>query len=53
MHHLQYAAFAPYSVWNAQLVARRSLADAADVAAVLHGRVDRWYPWLMGQHQTA
>ena len=25
-----------------QLVARRSLTDAADVAAVLHGRVDRW-----------
>ncbi len=25
-----------------QLVAGRSLADAADVAAVLHGRVDRW-----------
>ena len=36
-----------------QLVARRSLADAADVAAVLHGRVDRWAEGAGGRRRIA
>ena len=36
-----------------QLVARRSLADAADVAAVLHGRVDRWTQAAGGRRRMA
>ena len=36
-----------------QLVARRSLADAADVAAVLHGRVDRWAQAAGGRRRMA
>jgi len=36
-----------------QLVARRSLADAADVAAVLHGRVDRWAQAAGGRRRIA
>jgi len=36
-----------------QLVARRSLADAADVAAVLHGRVDRWAQAAGGRRRVA
>ncbi len=36
-----------------QLVARRSLADAADVAAVLHGRVDRWAQTAGGRRRIA
>ncbi len=36
-----------------QLVARRSLADAADVAAVLHGRVDRWAQAAGGRRRRA
>ncbi len=36
-----------------QLVARRSLADAADVAAVLHGRVDRWAEAAGGRRRMA
>jgi hypothetical protein len=36
-----------------QLVARRSLADAADVAAVLHSRVDRWTQAAGGRRRTA
>ena len=36
-----------------QLVARRSLADAADVAAVLHGRVDRWAQVAGGRRRMA
>ena len=35
------------------LVARRSLADAVDVAAVLHGRVDRWTQAADGRHRQA
>ncbi len=36
-----------------QLVARRSLADASDVAAVLHGRVDRWTQAPGGRRRMA
>ena len=36
-----------------QLVARRSQADAADVAAVLHGRVDRWAHAAGGRRRVA
>jgi hypothetical protein len=36
-----------------QLVARRSLADAADVAAVLHSRVDRWAHAAGGRRRIA
>ena len=36
-----------------QLVARRSLADASDVAAVLHGRVDRWAQAAGGRRRMA
>jgi conjugative relaxase-like TrwC/TraI family protein len=33
------------------LVAARPLADADDVAAVLHGRVERWTTWAGGTHR--
>jgi ATP-dependent exoDNAse (exonuclease V) alpha subunit len=36
-----------------RLVAGRSLADAADVAAVLHNRVDRWTEAAGGRRRTA
>jgi conjugative relaxase-like TrwC/TraI family protein len=36
-----------------KLVAGRSLADAADVAAVLHGRVDRWAKAAAGRSQAS
>ena len=36
-----------------RLVAGRSLADAADVAAVLHSRVDRWTQAAGGRRRTA
>ena len=36
-----------------QLVARRSLADATDVAAVLHSRVDRWTQASGGRRRIA
>jgi conjugative relaxase-like TrwC/TraI family protein len=36
-----------------KLVAARSLADATDVAAVLHGRVDRWTRAASGRHRAA
>ena len=36
-----------------RLVARRSLADAADVAAVLHGRVERWTEAAGGRGRRA
>jgi len=36
-----------------RLVAGRSLADAADVAAVLHGRVDRWTEAAGGRSRRA
>ncbi len=36
-----------------QLVAGRSLTDALDVAAVLHGRVDRWKQAASGRRQGA
>ena len=36
-----------------QLVARRSLADASDVAAVLHSRVDRWAEAAGGRRRIA
>ena len=36
-----------------RLVAGRSLADAADVAAVLHSRVDRWTQTAGGRRRTA
>jgi conjugative relaxase-like TrwC/TraI family protein len=36
-----------------RLVAGRSLADAADVAAVLHGRVERWTQVAGGRSQRA
>jgi hypothetical protein len=36
-----------------QLVAGRSLTDALDVAAVLHGRVDRWKQAASGRRQVA
>ena len=36
-----------------RLVAGRSLADAADVAAVLHGRVERWTQAASGRNRRA
>ena len=36
-----------------QLVARRSMCDAVDVAAVLHGRVHRWIQAASGRRQGA
>ena len=36
-----------------QLVTRRSLTDAVDVAAVLHGRVDRWSQAAGGRHRPS
>jgi conjugative relaxase-like TrwC/TraI family protein len=36
-----------------RLVSGRSLTDAADVAAVLHGRVERWTQAAGGRHRSA